>query len=57
MPEAPYFEPPLTTVIQEFKVIGEAAMSLLISRISGVKGPKTIPTMPHLVVRESTRRI
>lgn len=57
MPEAPYFEPPLTTVIQEFKLIGEAAMSLLISRISGVKGPETIPTMPHLVVRESTRRL
>jgi DNA-binding LacI/PurR family transcriptional regulator len=57
MPEAPYFEPPLTTVIQEFDLIGEAAMSLLISRISGVKGPKTIPTVPQLVVRESTRRL
>jgi DNA-binding LacI/PurR family transcriptional regulator len=57
MPEAPYFEPSLTTVIQEFNVIGEAAMENLINRLTGKKSPKLEPTVPHLVVRESTRRI
>ena len=57
MPEAPYFEPSLTTVIQQFNVIGEAAMDNLINRLTGKKSPKLEPTVPNLVVRESTRRI
>ena len=57
MPEAPYFEPSLTTVIQQFNVIGEEAMDNLINRLTGKKSPKLEPTVPNLVVRESTRRI
>lgn len=57
MPEAPYFEPSLTTIIQEFNLIGEAAMEQLIYRVAGLRAPKIKATVPSLVVRESTRRI
>ncbi|MFM5904048.1 MAG: LacI family DNA-binding transcriptional regulator [Microbacteriaceae bacterium] len=57
MAEAPYFDPPLTTIVQEFNRLGETAMELLIYKINGLKASKPTPMIPKLVVRESTKRI
>jgi len=56
-PEAPYFDPPLTTVVQEFNRLGKTAMELLINKINGLKPSKTTGMLPKLVVRESTKRL
>jgi DNA-binding LacI/PurR family transcriptional regulator len=54
IPEAPYFEAPLTTVRQDFEQLGEAAMSLLLAKLSGQQPPALQPVAPRLVVRDST---
>jgi hypothetical protein len=57
LPESPYFNPPLTTVRQDFTQLGELAMQLLLSNLSGAKRKKTATIKPQLVVRESATRI
>ncbi len=57
MPEAPYFDPPLTTIVQEFNRLGETAMELLIYKINGLRAAKPAPLVPKLAVRESTKRV
>lgn len=57
IPEARFFDPALTTVIQEFNLIGEAAIEQLIYLLAGLKAPKSKAKVPQLAIRESTRAI
>jgi DNA-binding LacI/PurR family transcriptional regulator len=58
IPEAAYFIPPLTTIRQDFTVLGRRSVSLVLGRIAGagdaVAERLTLPTA--LVVRGSTAR-
>ena len=54
-PEAAFFQPPLTTVRQNFVELGRRALHLLLDHISGESGPRpTLPVEAELVVRAST---
>jgi DNA-binding LacI/PurR family transcriptional regulator len=54
LPEAAYFTPPLTTVRQQFDVLGQTIMSLLERVLAGEPEPR-VPLVPtDLVVRSST---
>jgi DNA-binding LacI/PurR family transcriptional regulator len=57
VPEAPYVSPPLTTVLQDFNRLGEAAMELLIFKLAGLKPAKYLALKPILINRESTKRL
>lgn len=57
LPEAPYFNPPLTTVRQDFAQLGELAIQLLLRDLAGTKSKKTSSIKPQLVLRESAIRI
>ncbi|MBL8131405.1 MAG: LacI family DNA-binding transcriptional regulator [Anaerolineae bacterium] len=55
MPESAYFDPPLTTVAQDFSALGRQGMAYLIELIGdpeAANGQRLIP--PRLVVRAST---
>ncbi|MET9736401.1 LacI family DNA-binding transcriptional regulator [Streptomyces sp. NPDC006458] len=53
--EAAYFLPPLTTVRQNFEVVGRHCVTLLLDQIEGrTDGPRSLAVEPELVVREST---
>jgi DNA-binding LacI/PurR family transcriptional regulator len=52
--EATYTSPPLTTLRQDFKQLGERAMNLLLSEISGTSTKKLDRLIPDLIVRGST---
>ena len=52
--EATYSSPPLTTLRQDFKQLGERAMNLLLSEISGTSTKKLDRLIPDLIVRGST---
>ena len=54
VPEAPYFSPPITTILQDFNRLGEAAMELLIFKLAGLKPAKYQALKPQVVLREST---
>jgi DNA-binding LacI/PurR family transcriptional regulator len=54
VPEAAYFEPPLTTVRQDFVAAGRRTVEELVARIDGVPAPRR-PVEVELVVRESSR--
>jgi DNA-binding LacI/PurR family transcriptional regulator len=55
MPEAPYLQPPLTTVRQDFAELGRRSMHLLVTQIAaGVRQTGQHRSAPDLVVREST---
>lgn len=55
-PEAPYFEPPLTTMHQDFARLGRESMDYLLGTLNGNKPKKIKPLMPELVVRSSTAK-
>lgn len=57
VPEAPYFEPPLTTVLQDFNNLGRAAMGNLIQRLSGEQQVRPVDLPPSIILRESTSRL
>jgi DNA-binding LacI/PurR family transcriptional regulator len=57
LPEAPYFNPPLTTVRQDFAQLGELAIQVLLSDLAGARRKKTATIKPQLVLRESATRI
>jgi DNA-binding LacI/PurR family transcriptional regulator len=57
IPEAPYFETPLTTIRQDFNQLGEAAMSLLLGELDVNKSAAAEPVTPRLVIRESTASV
>ncbi len=54
MPEAAHFQPPLTTVRQDFTEIGRRAMARLVSALGGEDAPADALILPELIVREST---
>lgn len=56
MPEAAYFDPPLTTSRLDFEALGETALHLILDQIRGTSGANRI--LPStLTVRASTRRV
>ena len=55
IPEAAFFQPPLTTVRQDFGELGRRALHLLMDRISGERSIEPTPLIvPDLVVRASS---
>jgi DNA-binding LacI/PurR family transcriptional regulator len=57
VPEAPFFNPPLTTVRQDFDAMGGTGVRYLIEMIESESEPELPgPLMPELVVRGSTAR-
>jgi DNA-binding LacI/PurR family transcriptional regulator len=55
IPEAAYFNPPLTTVRQNFEEVGQRSLALLLDRIAGRRdGPSDVVVEPELIVRQST---
>ncbi len=52
--EATYSSPPLTTLRQDFKELGNRAMNLLLSEISGISTKKLDRLIPELIKRGST---
>lgn len=57
IPEAKHFIPPLTTVRQDFRALGNLAVTALIQKLEGVKAVETEMIAPELIVRESTARV
>ena len=57
IPESPYFNPPLTTIRQDFNQLGEVAIEMLLSDLAGTKRKKVETLKPTLVVRDSAIRI
>ena len=55
--ESQYAYPPLTTVRQDFRALGEKAMQLLLLEIKGTAYKKLDRLVPELVVRSSTARV
>lgn len=54
VPEAPYFNPPLTTVRQDFDEVGRRSLELLLRQVkTGVRTRDLSIVSPTLVVRES----
>jgi DNA-binding LacI/PurR family transcriptional regulator len=54
LPEAKHFLPPLTTVRQDFRALGERSLDLLLSALEGRDHDHRSLIEPALVVREST---
>ncbi len=55
IPEAAYFEPPLTTVRQDFEALGRQAVDLLMARIAAHDAPEHQRVLyPKLIVRASS---
>jgi DNA-binding LacI/PurR family transcriptional regulator len=54
-PDSAYYSPPLTTVRQDFKLLGERALRLALAKIGHPATP-TVETLvePELIVRETT---
>jgi DNA-binding LacI/PurR family transcriptional regulator len=58
IPEAAFFDPPLTTVRQDFNVLGHESIEYLVASIEGVHiAVQQRVLYPELVVRQSTQRI
>ncbi len=54
-PESAYFIPPLTTIRQDFKRVGRAAVQLLVDQLTtGAKSQERVVINPELVCRESS---
>ncbi len=53
IPEAAHALPPLTTVRQDFRAVGNLAVSLLQATLEGTEPPSTAALAPELVLRES----
>ncbi|MEV6273427.1 LacI family DNA-binding transcriptional regulator [Kribbella sp. NPDC051936] len=54
VPEAPYLWPALTTVNQEFSLLGRRAVELTLRALDGEAGPSIQLIRPELIVRDST---
>jgi len=58
VPEAAYFNPPLTTVRQDFAEVARRSLALLLDQISsGTRPAKRQIVETTLVVRDSTRSV
>ena len=54
IPESAYFLPPLTTVRQDFGVLGRQALSTLVDRMSdAIPAGRRVRVAPELIVRAS----
>lgn len=54
LPEAKHFQPPLTTVRQDFRALGERSVEVLRSALEGRELDRRSIIAPLLIVREST---
>jgi DNA-binding LacI/PurR family transcriptional regulator len=54
IPGSSHFWPPLTTVAQEFHLLGRECLRLVVELIDGESAPETQPIAPRIVVRDST---
>jgi DNA-binding LacI/PurR family transcriptional regulator len=54
VPEAPYFPPALTTVRQDFEIVGTQAVALLLRRMAGERTAAKTILAAQLTVRAST---
>lgn len=54
VPDAAFFDPPLTTLRMDFAAQGRAALLDLVGRIENVPAPSSEPANSTLVVRRST---
>jgi len=54
VPDARHFLPPLTTVRQDFRALGQLSIETLIAELEGVDVPQRALIAPQLVVRRST---
>lgn len=55
--ESTYSSPPLTTLRQDFKALGNRAMNLLLAEISGTSTKKLDRLIPELILRGSTAAV
>ena len=56
-PESAYFTPPLTTMHQDFGVIGRRAVALLFEELAGVPNIRREQVLPTLTIRKSVAAI
>lgn len=56
-PESAFFNPPLTTVHQDFGVVGRRAVALLFEEIAGVSNIRREQVLPTLTIRKSVNDI
>ncbi|MFM2321117.1 MAG: hypothetical protein RL612_264 [Actinomycetota bacterium] len=54
IPEATYLTPALTTMRQDFKGLGAAAMNILLGELAGTEAQVPDNLIPEIIVREST---
>ena len=54
LPEAKHFLPPLTTVRQDFRALGERSVEVLLAELEGREHTQRAMIEPELVVRQST---
>jgi len=54
VPESAHYLPPLTTLRQEFEVLGRRSISSLLARVEGNAAEYQTPVTPNLIVRAST---
>ncbi|CAN2225577.1 PurR Transcriptional regulators [Candidatus Nanopelagicaceae bacterium] len=57
IPEAGYFSPALTTVHQDFDVLGKLAISRMLNQIKHPEKPAAFTIGPKLLVRQSTQQL
>lgn len=55
VPESAHYLPPLTTIKQDFWVLGRRSLQSLVSQVEGTEMIFDVPVRPSLVVRASTR--
>jgi len=59
VPEAQFFDPPLTTVVQQFDALGEQSAAYILERVGAKPAKKHdqhVALQPRLVVRQSTAK-
>jgi DNA-binding LacI/PurR family transcriptional regulator len=57
IPEAEHFQPPLTTLRQDFRQLGEDIMALVLDTLGAGDGGPPTRHVPELIVRQSTRAL
>lgn len=56
VPDARHFLPPLTTVRQDFRALGQRAVETLLAELEGAAVPRRVLIGPELIVRASTAK-
>ena len=54
LPEAAFFEPPLSSVRGDFPALGRRCADLIVALMGGLEPPEAAPLLPTLSVRSST---